>query len=500
MGGLVTHRYPTFAPKDRRLLFTMLVVTAVVNSATKGYDTMMMSGLIAINPFIDYFKLNPTTTGLLNASMWMGCILSPLAITSFCDFLGRKLTIFVCAWICLIGIIIQSAAQNIAMFIVARIIVGFGCQVTGSAAPLLIAEISPPNYRGGLVGIYFTMYNLGAIIASIITYGTGMMNSNWSWRLPALLQCIPSIISICILYFIPESPRWLLGKGENEYAIQVIQISHAVSKEKAQKEADRIMSGIDKDSPFKGQFRKLFYWKKPMIMRLVIIISFAFLVEMSGSSVGTYYLTVVLSQAGIHSSQKVLEINMISSCWSFIISVVGTFLFDCFGRKKQALLSLTGMIICFFILGAFVEKWGNDTSNHPAQYATIFWMFLFNGFYNFCFTPMNVLYPSEIFPTGVRAAGMAFYQFWNSAFGLIAAFVLPISMASVGWKFYMINAGYDIMFLPIIYFLWVETKGITLERIATLFGDEQKYSLDIEATNVEVSDRNSDKTDLESKI
>lgn len=95
---------------------------------------------------------------------------------------------------------------------------------------------------------------------------------------------------------------------------------------------------------------------------------------------------------------------------------------------------------------------------------------------------------------------MAFYQFWNSAFGLIAAFVLPISMASVGWKFYMINAGYDIMFLPIIYFLWVETKGITLERIATLFGDEQKYSLDIEATNVEVSDRNSDKTDLESKI
>lgn len=116
MGGLVTHRYPTFAPKDRRLLFTMLVVTAVVNSATKGYDTMMMSGLIAINPFIDYFKLNPTTTGLLNASMWMGCILSPLAITSFCDFLGRKLTIFVCAWICLIGIIIQSAAQNISKY------------------------------------------------------------------------------------------------------------------------------------------------------------------------------------------------------------------------------------------------------------------------------------------------------------------------------------------------------------------------------------------------
>ncbi len=498
MRGLVNKRYPTFAPKNRQLLFTMLVVTAVVNSATKGYDTMMMSGLIAIDPFINYFNLNPITTGLLNAAMWIGCIISPLAITPCCDLLGRKLTIFVCAWICLIGIVIQSASQNIAMFIVARIIVGFGCQVTGSAAPLLIAEIVPANFRGSLVGIYFTMFNLGAIIASIVTYGTGMLDSNWSWRLPALLQCIPSIISICLLYFIPESPRWLLGKGNYKYAVEVIQVSHVVSKEDAREKANKIMSGIDIDSPFKGQFRKLFCWKKPMMRRLAIIVSFAFLVEMGGSSVGTYYLTVVLNQTGIHSNQKVLEINMISSCWNFAISVVGTFLFDCIGRKKQAFISLSCMIVCFFVLGAFVAKWGGSTTNRSAQYATLFWMFLFNGFYNFCFTPLNVLYPSEIFPTSVRAAGMAFYQFWNSGFGLIAAFVLPISMTSVGWKFYMINAGYDIIFLPIIYFLWVETKGLTLEQVASLFGDEEPCTLKLKVTDADDTS-DSVKTELRSR-
>ncbi|KAF6007216.1 hypothetical protein HII12_004736 [Brettanomyces bruxellensis] len=104
----------------------------------------------------------------------------------------------------------------------------------------------------------------------------------------------------------------------------------------------------------------------------------------------------------------------------------------------------------------------------------------------------------RFFPTSVRAAGMAFYQFWNSGFGLIAAFVLPISMTSVGWKFYMINAGYDIIFLPIIYFLWVETKGLTLEQVASLFGDEELCTLKLKVTDADDTS-DSVKTELRSR-
>jgi hypothetical protein len=111
------------------------------------------------------------------------------------------------------------------------------------------------------------------------------------------------------------------------------------------------------------------------------------------------------------------------------------------------------------------------SDNKSGQYATIFWMFLFNGFYNFCFTPLNCLYPTEIFPFKVRAAGTTFFKFWNCGFGLFAAFILPIAMDNIGWKYYMINASYNVLFLPIIWYVWVETKNITLEEVAEKFGD-----------------------------
>lgn len=465
------HAYPKYAPRSQRFLFISLVICSIVNSATMGYDTMMLSGLIAVDSFIDYFKLTPSITGLLNASMWIGSVLSVLTMTFFCDRLGRKLTIFICAFICLIGIILQSAAQDNAMFIIARIIIGYGVETTGGAAPLLIAEIVPANFRGILVGIYFTMFNAGAIVASAITYGTGQMTTTWAWRVPAIIQAVPSVISILILPFCPESPRWLICQGETDYAIEVIEVAHNIPKKQAEKKADKIAETINMEAPFKQQFRILFSGAKPMLKRLFIILTFAWILEMGGSSVGSYYFTIVLRQAGIKTSKKLLEVNMISSCWNFVVSIGGAFFFDTIGRKNQAMLSLSGMIVCFFVLGGFIEKYGQGSSNKSAQYATLFWMFLFNGFYNFCYTPLNTLYPSELFPTDVRAAGMTFFHFWNAGFGLLASFMLPIAMDAVGWKYYMINAGYDLIFLPVIYFTWVETKGLTLEQISVLFGD-----------------------------
>ncbi|KAF6007832.1 hypothetical protein HII13_004506 [Brettanomyces bruxellensis] len=98
---------------------------------------------------------------------------------------------------------------------------------------------------------------------------------------------------------------------------------------------------------------------------------------------------------------------------------------------------------------------------------------------------MQTLYPTEIFPTRVRAAGTAFFQFWNCGFGLLASFVLPISMDAVGWKFYMINASYNIPFIFIIYFLWMETKNMTLEDVASRFGDGMNNAELIDSNEVQ---------------
>lgn len=464
---------PKHMPKSRKFLFPVMVAAAVVNSATMGYDSMMMSSLIAIPQFTEYFNLNAVMIGLINASIWIGAIISCLFMQQLSDNLGRKKTIIIASGLSFVGVILQTACtRNIGMFIFARIVLGFCTQLTGVASPLIIAEVSPKEKRGLMVGLYFSFFNAGSILATAITFGSYYISGTWSWRLPALLQGVPSAISLALIYFIPESPRWLLANGKHEYASEVLQVIMDASPEEAEEEAEVLRTQLTTEiEASKGAWKDLMKLSKPNIRRVVIVLSLALLAELAGSSVGSYYFTVVLQQAGVTQTAKLLLVNLISSVYMFACSIAGSYSFDFWGRKAQAFWSVLGMIISFFLLGGFVKMFG-DSDNTSGQYATIFFMFVFNGFFCFSIVPLECLYPAEIFPMKTRAAGSTLFCFWNNALGLVATFILPIAMENIGWKFYMVNGGYDIIFLIIIYFVWVETKGISLEEVSLALGEK----------------------------
>lgn len=465
---------PKFMPKSRKVLLPLVVAASAINSLTMGYDTMMMSSLIAIPQYTNYFSLTPATTGLMNASVWMGSIVSCFLMQYLADTLGRKKTILLASSLSFIGVILQTAStSNMGMFIFARIVLGFCTQLTGAASPLMIAEIAPKTIRGFMVGFYFSCFNAGAIIASGITYRTADIHGTWAWRLPSLLQCIPSALSLFLLIFAPESPRWLISNGKYEYAREVFQVANGSTAEEAEALVYETGARIDEEkSTTKSAWSELFHPSKSYQRRMIIVFSLALIAELGGSSVGSYYFTEILRQAGITGTTRLLQINLISSCWNFVCAVTGAYMFDHFGRKKQAIGTLIGMIASFLFLGGFVKKYGGST-NKSGQYATIFFMFLFNGFYNFSITPLNCLYPSELFPMKTRAAGTTFFKFWNCAFGLLGTFILPIAMNNIGWKFYIVNAGYDVLFLFTVIFFWVETKGLSLEDVGLALGEPE---------------------------
>lgn len=465
-------RLPRLMPRSQKVLLPMTCAAAAINSITMGYDTMMMSSLIAVPQFTNYFNLNPTTNGLMNASVWMGSIISCVLMQYMADHLGRRRTILLASLFSFVGVALQTAStDNMGMFIFARVVLGFCTQLTGAASPLMVAEVAPKKIRGFMVGMYFTCFNAGAIIASGITYRTEDIHGTWAWRLPSLLQAIPSALSILLLIFVPESPRWMIAKGRFEYATEVLEISNNLTKNQADVMVQEIQATIEEErQDAKGAWPTLLRPSRPDQKRLIMIVSLALISELGGSSVGSYYLTVILRQAGITGTKKLLEINLISSCWNFVCAVCGAYSFDYLGRRKQAIGSLTGMIITFALLGGFVKMYG-QSANTGGQYATIFLMFLFNGFYNFCVTPLNCLYPSELFPMKTRAVGTTIFKFCNCAAGLLGTFILPIAMDNVGWKFYVINAGYDVVFLIIVILFWVETKGLSLEEIGRNLGE-----------------------------
>ena len=106
-------------------------------------------------------------------------------------------------------------------------VVGLGSGINGIASPLLITELAHPSQRGKITATYNTFYYFGSTIAAWTTYGTLQIPSNWSWRLPSLLQVAPSAFQLCFLWFLPESPRFLISKDRQEEALQVMAKYHA---------------------------------------------------------------------------------------------------------------------------------------------------------------------------------------------------------------------------------------------------------------------------------
>ena len=199
---------------------------------TVGYDSSMMNGLQTLDTWKFYFN-NPQggTLGLFNAIQSIGA-LAGLPLGPFIsDRCGRKKSIITGSLIMIFGAGLQAGARNVGMFIGARFIsmvlprnsvicsfdptVGSGVSIASVAAPLLTTELAFPVHRAPLTSLYNTSWLLGSIVAAWSTYGTFRLTSTWSRRIPSLLQGLPSVLQLSVIYFIPESPRWLIDHDKS---------------------------------------------------------------------------------------------------------------------------------------------------------------------------------------------------------------------------------------------------------------------------------------------
>ena len=252
-----------------------------------GYDSSMLNGLNILPQYKDYFHLNTATTGLNNAASWIGSLMGCLIIQPVPDKLGRKKAILVSAIICFIGCIIQSAAQNIGMFVVGRIIVGLGAQLSSGACPVLIAELLPPARRGAMLGLFFSCYYIGSLMAAGVNYRTVEIDSTWSWRISSILQCVPSILALVLLPFVPESPRWLIDRGQLEHAREVLTIMDGkpdVNDPGVQAVFDEVITvlKVEEEQYPRNPWVEIVSTRATR-KRLVIIVVFGIMIEMLGN-------------------------------------------------------------------------------------------------------------------------------------------------------------------------------------------------------------------------
>ncbi|WWC92059.1 uncharacterized protein L201_007013 [Kwoniella dendrophila CBS 6074] len=470
----------------------LICFLCIITSMNNGYDGSMMNGLQSLDTWKNYFG-TPTgsTLGIFNAIQSIGGIVGLPFAPYLNDRLGRRWTMFLGAAIQLIGVALQTGAQSVGMFIGCRFVIGFGLAFSCLAAPTLLTELAFPSHRGPITSLYNSTWYLGSIIAAWTTFGTFRMNTTWGWRIPSLLQGVPSAIQLFLIFFVPESPRWLVDHGKDEQAMRVITKHHcggdsndplAAFEYNEIKEALRLEKLANKSSTYWSLFKTPGNRK-----RMRVIIAIAFFSQWSGNGIVSYYLNLALNGIGIRSSGQQTLINGILQVWNLGTAYLGALLVDKLGRRPLWLISVGGMLatytmwtICNGIYAksaTHLDADGNPIgANLNAGHGVLAAIFLYYASYNLAMSPLLVSYTVEILPFRIRSKGLMVMQMSVNASLVFNQYVNPIALGKLGWKLYIVYTCWLAFEFVYLYFTVVETKGkdgpLPLEEIAALFDGE----------------------------
>ncbi|KAG9664430.1 general substrate transporter, partial [Aureobasidium melanogenum] len=464
-------------PGLRKLNFG--VATMFASAAANGYDGSLINGLLAI-PYFNHNLGNPSSSllGLTLAGISLGGLPSFIPASYVSDYMGRRFTVFLGSSIMLAAAIIQCATSGVYAFLGTRIMLGIGLGFSQTAAPPLTTEIAHPRHRANVTNLFQATWYWGAILSASVALGTLFLENSWSWRIPCLLQGLFPAIQCLGLLIVPESPRWLISKGRDQEALEILAKYHANGDrddELVQYEFQEICQAIELEKQAaKTTGWSTFFATKGNRHRFFICILVGFMIQWAGNGIVSYYLAPILKSVGITSSVTQAGINLALQFWNAGLAFAGALAAERFGRRPLWLLSASGMLASFIIVTALSATFA-EHGIKAAGGATVAFLFIFFGFYDIAFTPLSIAYPVEILPFHLRSKGLSANLTTVFAAGFFNQYVNPIALNAIQWKFYFVYIATLAAMIPTIWFVFPETKGRTLEEIAVVFDGEEAH-------------------------
>ncbi|GFZ44930.1 hypothetical protein JCM24511_02656 [Saitozyma sp. JCM 24511] len=407
------------------------------------------------------------------------------------DRWGRRVGMFCGAWFITIGMIITAASTTIPVFAVGRFILGFGIHFMTIAAPSYTMEISPPHWRGRCTGLYNCGYYGGAIPAAAVTFGCNFLQSNWSWRVPLILQAFACTIVILFVFTIPESPRWLMANGREEEAIEYLIKYHAAGDRNSklvQLELSEFRQHIAQNGADKRwwDYRPLVFthngrWRMAQVLMMSIAGQF------SGNGL-SYYNTVIYKQLGVTTVSMQLAYNLLYNVVAAIGAFSGAFLSDRMPRRKVL---ISGTLICAGLLAINAGLQlviGKGMASHSVYAGALASYFLFGFVFMFSYTPLQAVVPTEALETTIRAKGLALAGVVSGCMGFINTFAGPIGLANIGYRYVWVFVGWDTFEGLMWYLFGVESQGKTLEELNWIYDQPNPVKASLKTSEVVVAD------------
>jgi len=472
-----------------RRMYIFLFLCCMGVEMTSGFDSQLINTLQFAPTFHQYlgngrtdskgkYAIEPGLLGFVNSCYQLGSIFAVPVAPWFAQRYGRRWSIMLGSWIMVVGALLQGFAQHVAMYIIARMILGMGilfCIISGAA---LIGELGHPKERAVLTSLFNTSYFIGQILASAIALGTTSIPSNWAWRLPSLLQICPSILQICTVFFLPESPRFLVSKDRDDDAKEVLIKYHAegdASSLLVQAEIVQIRETIRTEMEVSNQSWLELFSTYGMRRRLIITLFIGLFTQLSGNTLLSYYSGALFEMMGYTTDYAKTRINLANACWSLLNATAIAFVVTRFKRRHMFMLSAGAMCCVFIAITVSLEQiqlaTGNGGSNTSAGISGLFWYFAFAPCYNMGNNALTYTYLIELWPYSHRSRGIGVQQIFGKLAGFFSTNVNSIALSAISWKYLAIYCGWIFFELLIVFFLYPETSGRTLEELAFLFED-----------------------------
>ncbi|PVI05762.1 sugar transporter STL1 [Periconia macrospinosa] len=467
---------PTYWGTSGRALQLLITIVATTDFLLFGYDQGVMSGIISAPAFKSAFPQvdgDSTYEGFVVAIYACGCFLGAIFVFLAGDKLGRRNSIFLGAFVMIIGVIIQIAAVPpnggaTAQFIIGRCITGIGNGINTSTIPTYQAECCKAKNRGLVICIEGGNVAIGTLIAYWIDYGCLYGPDDFTWRFPIAFQCVFAMVVLVMMLSLPESPRWLLTHHREEEAATVLAALGGLRRDDPEirsqmnviTEAIRASGGGGK-VPTKTLFTN---GRTQHLRRMLLGGSSQFMQQLSGCNAVIYYFPILCQDALDTSHNLALLLGGVNMVVYAIFATTSWFCVERVGRRKLFLIGTVGQCLSMILVFACLIPGGPG----PAKGAAV-GLFTYIAFFGATWLPLPWLYPAEINPLKTRAKANAFSTINNWLWNFFVVMITPVLITSIGWGTYLFFGALNALFFPVIYFLYPETAGRSLEEIDLIF-------------------------------
>lgn len=458
---------------------SFLAVVAALGGFLFGYDTAVISG--TISRVSSQFSLDAMQQGWYVGCALIGSIIGVSVAGILSDKLGRKKTMVISAVLFTFSALGCAIAANFDQLVAYRVIGGMGIGVVSIISPLYISEVSVAQYRGRLVSLYQLAVTVGFLGAYLVNYallnysvnGAALLENGTLklifheevWRAMLGAGIIPSLLFFVCIFFIPESPRWLILKKQDKKAVSILEHIYA-SSETATYELNQTKQVVSNET--KSDWRVLL---KPGILKAVIIgASIAILGQFMGVNAVLYYGPSIFESSGLSSGDS-LFYQVIVGLVNMLTTVLAIFVIDKIGRKKLIYYGVSGMILSLILI-AFYYISGAEAGLSNVFLLVFFLAYIFCCAISICAVIWVLL--SEMYPIKVRGLAMSIagFSLWIGTYliGQLTPWLL-VNLSPAGT--FILFAVMCVPYILIVWKLIPETTGKSLEEIEKIW-DKQK--------------------------